>query len=304
MAGQATTQSEAAARRRASVGGPRTWLLMAPTVIPLLAWMIVPLVMTLYFSTLRYNLLDPTLVGFVGLDNYTYLLGDPSLVTAILNTIYLTVGVLVASVVLGVPLAVLLDQPFLGHKVARLLMISPFFVMPTVAALVWKNMLLHPVNGLVAWITQSMGLGAIDWFATFPLFSVGMIVAWQWVPFAVLILITALQSQDQDQMDAARLDGAKPLQIFFYLTIPHLSRAIAMVVMIEAIFLLSIFAEILVTTSGGPGDATTTLPYLIYRTALLDFDVGGASTGGVFAIVLANIVAFFLIRTIARNLDR
>jgi sorbitol/mannitol transport system permease protein len=277
---------------------------MAPAVIPLLLWMIVPLVMTLYFSTMRYNLLDPTMVGFVGIDNYTYLLGDPSLATAVWNTVLLTGGVLLASVVLGVPLAVLLDQPFLGHKAARLLLISPFFVMPTVAALVWKNLLLHPVNGLLAWITRSLGLGAVDWFGQFPLFSVGVIVAWQWVPFAVLILVTALQSLDRDQVDAAKLDGAGPLATFVHITVPHLSRAIGMIVMIEAIFLLSIFAEILVTTSGGPGDASTTLPYLIYRTALLDFDVGGASTGGVFAIVLANIVAFFLIRSIARNLDR
>jgi sorbitol/mannitol transport system permease protein len=91
--------------------------------------------------------------------------------------------------------------------------------------------------------------------------------------------------------------------IFFYITLPHLKRAISVVVMIEMIFLLTIFAEIFVTTSGGPGLASTNLAYLIYIRALLDFDVGGASAGGVIAIILANIVAFFLVRTVAKNLE-
>ena len=99
------------------------------------------------------------------------------------------------------------------------------------------------------------------------------------------------------------MDGAKRATMFYFIILPHLPRPITVVIMIETIFLLSVFAEILVTTNGGPGDATTNLPYLIYKTALLDFDVGGGSAGGIIAIVLANIVAFFLVRTVARNLD-
>jgi sorbitol/mannitol transport system permease protein len=181
--------------------------------------------------------------------------------------------------------------------------IAPFFVMPTVSALVWKNLLMHPVNGLFAWVTRSLGLGVIDWFTNLPLTAVGIIVAWQWIPFATLILLTAMQSLDREQIEAARMDGAKAVSRFYHIVIPHLARPITVVVMIETIFLLAVFAEILVTTSGGPGDATTNLPYLVYKTALLDFDVGGASAGGMIAVVLANIVAAFLVRTIARNLD-
>jgi sorbitol/mannitol transport system permease protein len=99
------------------------------------------------------------------------------------------------------------------------------------------------------------------------------------------------------------MDGAGPVALFFFIILPHLRRAIGVVVMIETIFLLTIFAEIFVTTSGGPGLATTNLPFLIYTRALLEYDVGGASAGGVIAIILANIVAFFLVRAIARNLD-
>ncbi len=136
-----------------------------------------------------------------------------------------------------------------------------------------------------------------------PLTSIIIIVAWQWMPFALLILLTAIQSLDDDQVEAARMDGAGPLAIFWFITLPHLKRAISVVIMIEMIFLLTVFAEIFVTTSGGPGLASTNLAYFIYIRALLDFDVGGASAGGVIAIILANIVAIFLVRTVAKNLE-
>jgi sorbitol/mannitol transport system permease protein len=276
--------------------------LMAPSVVILFLWMIVPLVMTLWFSFQYYNLLNPTVSGFAGLDNYRYLLTDPSLWTAMLNTLYLVFWVLVLTVGLGTLLAVLFDQEFYGRGVARLLAIAPFFVMPTVSALIWKNMLMHPVNGLFAFIARSLGLPAVDFFGNLPLTSVIIIVAWQWLPFALLILLTALQSLDNEQKEAARMDGAGPFSMFFFIILPHLGRAISVVIMIETIFLLSVFAEILVTTSGGPGLASTNLAFLIYQRALLEFDVGTASAGGVIAVVLANIVAAFLVRAIARNI--
>ena len=277
--------------------------LLWPSIGVLLIWMIVPLAMTLYYSFRNYNLVDPSIQGWAGLSNYTYLLTDPSLIDSLINTVLLVGGVLIATVVLGTLFAVLLDQDFWGQGAARLFVIAPFFVMPTVAALVWKNLLMHPVNGLFAYITSSLGLGVIDWFTTMPLFSIGIIVAWQWVPFATLILLTAMQSLDREQIEAARMDGAKAIARFRHIIVPHLARPITVVVMIETIFLLGIFAEILVTTSGGPGDASTNLVYLIYKTALLNFDVGGGSAGGIIAVVLANVVAIFLVRTVARNLD-
>jgi len=99
------------------------------------------------------------------------------------------------------------------------------------------------------------------------------------------------------------MDGAGPLSIFFYITLPHMSRAITVVILIQTIFLLSIFAEILVTTSGGPGSQSTNITYLVYRLAQLNSDIGAASAGGIVAVVLANIVAIFLIRLIGKNLE-
>jgi sorbitol/mannitol transport system permease protein len=278
-------------------------VLLLPSVVVLLAWMIVPLVMTLWFSFQRYNLIDPTATGFAGLDNYRYLVTDPDFWVSLENTLILLASVLVVTVGLGTLLAVVFNQPFPGRNVARVLAISPFFVMPTVSALVWKNLLMHPIYGLFGAVARGLGMQPVDWFADYPLASVIAIVAWEWLPFALLILLTAVQSLDHEQREAARMDGAGVLAQFFFITLPHLSRAISVVVMIETIFLLTVFAEIFVTTSGGPGNATTNLAFLIYARALLQYDIGGASAGGVVAIVLANIVAFFLVRSIARRLE-
>ena len=279
-------------------------LMMAPSVVLLLIWMVVPLAMTLWFSFLNYNLLNPANVSFTGLFNYRFFYTDPAFFQSIWNTLVIVVGVLLITVIGGIALALLLDQPVFGQGIVRILVISPFFVMPPVAALIWKNMIMHPGYGVFADISRSLGMRPVDWFASYPLFSIVLIVAWQWLPFATLILLTALQSLDTEQKEAAEMDGAGPASRFIYLTLPHMSRAITVVILIQTIFLLAVYAEILVTTNGGPGYATTNLPFLIYRTALLGYDVGGASPGGIIAVVLANIVAIFLMRAVGKNLDR
>ncbi|MDV7270034.1 sugar ABC transporter permease [Thioclava sp. A2] len=278
-------------------------LMISPAVLLLLGWMIVPLAMTVWFSLQRYNLLMPGMEAFIGLDNYEYFLTDPAFVTAIWNTLALVLGVLVITVIGGTLLALLLDQPMWGQGIVRILVIAPFFVMPTVSALVWKNMFMNPVNGLFAHIAKAFGLQPFDFLSQAPLASIIGIVSWQWLPFATLILLTALQSLDREQLEAAEMDGAGVFSRFFYIMLPHLARAATVVILIQTIFLLGVFAEILVTTNGGPGTASTTLTYLVYVQSLLQFDVGGGAAGGVIAIVLANIVAIFLMRMIGKNLE-
>ena len=277
--------------------------MLAPSVAILFVWMIVPLALTLWYSFQTYNLLNPINSGFAGWSNYFYFLTDPSFFQAFANTLMLVLSVLAITVVGGVLLGLLLDQPMFGQGIVRILVISPFFIMPTVAALVWKNMMMNPDYGIFAWLATRIGLAPVPWLQNYPLFSVIIIVAWQWLPFATLILLTALQSLDEEQKEAAGMDGANFIRLFWYITLPHLARAITVVILIETIYLLGVFAEILVTTNGGPGYASTNIAYLVYHQALLDYDVGGASAGGVIAVILANIVAFFLVRIVGRNLD-
>ena len=282
----------------------RSWPLMAPAVVVLAVWAIVPLTMTLWYSTRYYNLLQPHRRLFVGLSNYRFLFEAPSSLDALLNSVILVGSVLAISLAVGLLLALLLNHEFPGRAVARLLAISPFFVMPPVAALVWKDLLFNPFNGFLAWLLHLLHLPAIAWFSHAPMLALVIIVSWEWVPFAALILLTALQSLDSEQMEAARMDGAGPVAQLRYIVLPHLARPAAVVLMLETIFLLSIFAEILTTTSGGPGDATTTLTFLVYIRSLLDFNIGAASAAGIVAIIFANLVGLFLMRSVARSLNQ
>lgn len=286
----ATEQSRSAAR-----------LMLAPAVVVLLGWMLVPLIMTLYFSFKKYLPLRGGDLGWVGFDNYVRFVTSSAFWPSVLATLLIVGGVLVITIVFGILLALLLDQPMWGQGIVRILVIAPFFVMPTVSALVWKNMFMDPVNGLLAHLWSFFGAAPIEWLSQASMTSLIIIVAWQWLPFSTLILLTAVQSLDGEQLEAAEMDGAPVLKRFWYLILPHLSRAITVVTLIQTIFLLSIFAEIFVTTQGSFG--TRTLTYLIFQRVLESQNVGLGSAGGVYAIILANIVAIFLMRIVGKNLD-
>lgn len=286
----ATQQSRSAAR-----------FMMAPAVFLLLVWMLVPLSMTLWFSFRKYLPLRGGDLGWAGFDNYVRFVTSSALWPSVMTTLIIVGGVLIVTVALGVLLAILLDQPMWGQGIVRILVIAPFFVMPTVSALVWKNMFMDPTNGLFAHLWKAFGAEPVQWLSQASMPSLVMIVSWQWLPFATLILLTAIQSLDSEQLEAAEMDGAPPLSRFFHIILPHLSRAITIVVLIQTIFLLSIFAEIFVTTAGAFG--TKTLTYLIFQRVLESQNIGLGSAGGVYAIILANIIALFLMRIVGKNLD-
>ena len=276
-------------------------IMMAPAVILLLGWMLVPLTMTLWFSFRKFLPLRGGDLGWAGLENYVRFVSSSSFWPSVQATLTIVGGVLVVTVILGFLLALLLDQPMWGQGMVRVLVIAPFFVMPTVSALVWKNMFMDPVNGVLAHLWKFFGATPVEWLSQASLQSIILIVSWQWLPFATLILLTAVQSLDREQLEAAEMDGAPSLKRFWFIILPHLSRAITVVILIQTIFLLSIFAEIFVTTQGSFG--TKTLTYLIFQRVLESQNVGLGSAGGVYAIILANIVALFLMRIVGRSLD-
>ena len=212
-------------------------------------------------------------------------------------------GVLLITIVFGILIALLIDQPVWGQGPLRILVISPFFVMPPVAASIWENLFMHPQNGMFASAAQGLGMEPILFMENYPMASIIFIVSWEWLPFATLILLTALQSLSSEQLEAAEMDGASALSRFRYIIVPHLTRSITVVILIQTIFLLGIFGEIYTTTQGGPGSASTTLPYMIFKQASVAKDIGRAAAGGIIAVILANIVAYFLMRGIGRHLD-
>ena len=273
---------------------------LAPSLAALTVWAFVPLTIAIYFAFLRYNLQNDN-TGWMGLDNFYYFVTDPYFYKDLINTLVLVLSTLVITVVGGVFLAILLNQPFWGRGIVRVLMISPFFIMPTVSSLVWKNLIMHPVFGLFAAIQKFFGASEVfDWFGVAPLLSVILIVSWQWLPYAALILLTSLQSLDEEQKAASQMDGAGPVSYFRYIVLPHLARPITVVILIETIFLLNIFAEIKVTSVGG---FAGNLTYLVFSKLNDATDIGEAAAGGLIAVVLANIVSIFLVRIVGRNLE-
>ncbi|WP_380055489.1 carbohydrate ABC transporter permease [Falsihalocynthiibacter sp. SS001] len=302
-------------------------LLQTPAVLLLLVWMLVPLGMTLFFSFIRYVLnssrrpewTSPSIDNWRGFGNYQYVWNQDSFWLAIQNSLLIVCSILFLTVTLGIAVAVLINRSFPGRGLVRVLLISPFFVMPAVNAVLWINMLLDPVLGL-----QGIAVSGINdviaglrdmpliggFFSLWPQFepisfratqtsayAVIMMVTWQWTPFAVLIFMTSLQSEDQQQKEAAILDGAGRWSQFRFLTLPHLARPIAIVVMIQAIFHLSLYAEIEIVSRG---NGNKNLPYYIGE--LVNNNIGAASATGIFAVIVANIVAIFLLRMLGKTL--
>jgi len=279
---------------------PRTHL-SAPTIIFLVIITQIPFALTIYYSFFNWNLLRPANVRWVWFRNYIRPFQDSDFYQILWQTVYLTLSVVVITFVFGMLFALLLNRPFRGRGLARTLLISPFLVMPVVTSVLWKNVLLNPVFGLTGYLLGLVGLPSPDWLAQYPMASIIVIVSWQWIPFVMLILLAGLQSLPGSTLEAARIDGAGGLALFRYIVIPHLKRFIEIALLLEIIFILNIFGQIFVVTSGGPGIATTNLPFEIYKEAFLRWNISAASALGVLAVVLANIVVLMFIRIIQQE---
>jgi len=276
-------------------------LLPLPAIIFMVIVTQVPLIVTLGYSLERWNLLRPERRKFLGIDNYLDVLGDPNFYEIIANTLIITISVVVITLILGMLLALLLNRDFAGKGIVRTMLITPFLIMPTVSAVLWKNVLFNPAFGLLAAVAAMLGLPRPDMLQDLPMFSVIVVIVWQWTPFMMLILLAGLQSLAHDQIEACQIDGGGPFVLFRHIILPHLQRYIELAVLMEILFILSVFGVIFVLTSGGPGIQTTNLSYGIYQEAFQRWDIGEASAMGVFAIILANIVVLVFVRVLRRG---
>jgi sorbitol/mannitol transport system permease protein len=278
------------------------WKLRGP-LLPALIFAIIltqiPFVFTLFYSFQSWNLLRPGSQEFVGLENYGKVFTDPLFRNAVLNTVVLTVSTVLLSLVIGLAFALILDQKFLGRSVARTLLITPFLVMPTAAALVWKTSMYNPVFGLINWFLSPFGVGNVDWVSQFPMLSIIIVLTWQWTPFMMLIILAGLQSQSPEILEAARVDGGTGWAIFRRITLPHLRQFLELSVTLGAIYIVATFDAIFMITQGGPGQATTNLPYFIYQQAFRAFSVGEAAAAGVIVVAATIIIATFALRVVS-----
>ena len=281
------------------LGTPKDrWIRRAP-LLPALIFAIavtqIPFLVTLYLSTQQWNALRPTERGFIGLDNYVTVLSDKRLRSALFNTVTMTAAAVIFSILLGLALAILLDRKFLGRSVVRTLLITPFLVMPMAAALLWKHAIYNPAYGL---INGLLG-GQTDWVTSYPMTAVVATLVWQWTPFMMLILLAGLQSQSEDVLEAARVDGANGWQIFTRMTLPHLRQYLELGALLGSIYQVNTFDAVFTITQGGPGTATTNLPYEIYLTMFRKFEYGEAAAAGVIVVILTIFVATFALRVIS-----
>ncbi|MER5457187.1 sugar ABC transporter permease [Micromonospora sp. NPDC002389] len=274
------------------------WARRAP-LLPALVFAIVvtqlPFLFTLYLSTQSWNALRPGSQEFIGLANYATVLSDARLRAALVNTVVLTASSVIVSVLLGLGLALLLDRKFPGRGIVRTLLITPFLVMPMAAALLWKHAIYNPSYGLINGIFG----GSTDWVSQYPMVAVVASLVWQWTPFMMLIILAGLQGQSLETLEAARVDGAGPWQTFTRITLPYLRPYLELGALLGAIYLVQTFDAVFTITQGGPGRATTNLPYEIYLTTFRKFEYGEAAAAGVVVVIGTIVVATFALRLLS-----
>jgi len=276
--------------------------------LPALGFMIImtqiPFLLCVWFSLHAWNLLTPAEgFQFVALSNYTHeFFGDPNFWPVIVQTIEIVFGATAAAVIGGTVLALLLDRNFWGRNVLRGLATVPFLVTPAAVAINWKNLFLSPHFGIIDWLVHSvLGFPIIPWFSSYPLESVVLIIAWEWTPFVMLVILAGLQSIPNEIYEAAKVDGANSLTTFWKITLPMLRKAYEIALLFGTIFIFQTFGEIFLTTSGGPGTATMTLPYYTYQTAFISDQIGLAAALGVIGVIIAIFAARGMLRLITER---
>lgn len=301
---QSAKEKDKENRRRVNRHGQRVTSLLIPRTLiwPALTVAIIltqiPFLATIYFSTQQWNLLRPDQRGFVGLSNYAQVFQSGELMAAVQATALITGMSVFLSLVFGMILALLLDRDFFGRALARTLLITPFLVMPAAATLAWKWNLMDGNFGLFRWLSQELGLPVIQWSTDVPIAAVIMVLTWQFMPLMMLLILAGLQSQNREVLEAAAVDGAGAIRIFFTMTLPHLRQYIEIGVLLGAILLIASFDPIAILTGGSGG--TKTLPVLLYEKAFRALEVGQAAAFGVVTVAITIVFATLLLRTVFR----
>jgi len=291
------TAAEATLRGR--VGDPfsspwRRRFPLLPALLFTIAITQLPFLVSIYYSFTnlkdRTQSLIPEPTKFVGIDNYKAIFNDPFFRQAMWTSVKMTVLAVVLSLVFGTLFALLLDRKFFGQGIVRTLLITPFLLMPVVAALIWKQQMFSSLFGILDKVLNFLGLNSLA--------SIVTVLVWQWTPFMMLIMLAGLQSQPSDILEAAGVDGATPFGIFRQLTLPHLRRYLELGALLGSIYIVQAFDAIDVMTGGGPG--STNVPYFVYQESIGGgFRYGSASAYAIVVVIFSIVIATFSLRVLS-----
>jgi sorbitol/mannitol transport system permease protein len=278
--------------------GWRRRLPLLPALVLMIVLTQVPFVMSIYYSLTDWKVVPPGPREFVGLDNYVNAFKDEFFRDAVWVSVQLTVGPVVGAIVLGTAFAVLLDRRFLGQGIVRTLIITPFLLMPVVVGLIWKNQIFHGLYGTLNWLIEQLGLSSVEWVSRYPTLSIAIVLVWQWTPFMMLIMLAGLQSQPNDVLEAAKVDGTTSWGIFRQLTVPHLRPYIELGVLLGTIYLIQVYDQIAVMTGGGPG--STNVPYFVFQRSIGGgWEFGEASAYSILVVLASIVIATIALRVLS-----
>ena len=281
-------------------------------VLPGLIWVAivtqVPFILTLIFSTLRWNLARPDLpVKFYWFKNYWYFLRIrdwsriPEFYSIVWQTFLITVSALALCTFVGFLLSLLLDHAIPGVNIARTLILGPFFVMSTASGVIWKTTILNTTFGWYGVIAKALGMTPVDLLSYHPIAVIVGLFSWRWMPFFVLVILAGLQSIPGEIVDSMKVDGANWWHATFSVKLPMIRKHISVAMMLGLIFIVKEFGLILVTTAGGPGTRSYTLPYAVFMQVFNASNVGRAGALAAITVVLTLIGLNILYQTIEKR---
>jgi len=253
-------------------------LFLGPCLIFIFILRIAPLFYTLGLSFTSLDLLRGIPAQYVGLENYQRLFQDSRFIHALRVTTALTGICVSGTLFLGLPMALLLDQRFLGQRVCRTLFLLPMFVAPVAVATTWF-ILFHVKIGPINYLLKLIGLHGPEWLNSpfFAFLAISVSDVWQWTPFVALLILAGLQNIDVQLYEAAKIDGASNLKLFWHITLPGIREVVLVAIILRSMDAFRIFDKIYVLTMGGPGVSTESISMLAYKVAFRWLQLGYAA---------------------------
>ena len=266
------------------------YIFVAPAVILLIGFLVVPMIYTIYFSVFKYQIMRPDATTFIAFDNYKKLFADKNFWAALKNTVYFTVIVVPVQCALALGLALLVSKKFRGVSIFRTMYFAPQLTSMVVISVLWSVLYnANPNTGLINSILVSLGMSPIKFLsdANTAMNSIIFMSAWQGAGYQMMIFLAGLQGIPRDQYEAASVDGATKFKQFLYITLPGLKGTIKYVIMITMIQAMKLFTQPYIMTKGGPKNSTKTLVYYIYDQGFQKGNFGYAcSIATVFFVIV------------------